>query len=141
MSPVRPDPHPPEILALLRQKGPQTRIAVVGASNDSRKYGNIIVRNLSSKGYTVLPVNPKEKEIAGLPAYASLEAVPGPLHIVNVVTPPAVTLGVLAEVARLGLAAVWLQDGSYDERVLEVAAGGPYRTVYEACIMVVSNAG
>ena len=64
---------------------------------------------------------------------------PGPVHIVNVVTPPAVTKGVLEEAARLGLPAVWLQDGSYDEEVLEVAAKAPFRTVHEACIMVASN--
>lgn len=136
-----PDPHPAEILARLRLRGPETRIAVVGASNDPSKYGNIIVRNLASKGYTVLPVNPRERQIAGIPAFPDLAAVPGPVHIVNVVTPPAVTKGVLEEAARLGLPAVWLQDGSYDEAVLDLAAGAPFRTVYEACIMVASNFG
>ncbi len=136
---VRPDPHPPEVFETLRQRGPATRIAVVGASNDPAKYGNIIVRNLAGKGYTVLPVNPKEKEIAGLPAYPNLASVPGPVHIVDVVTPPPVTKGVLAEAARLGLPAVWLQDGSYDDSVLELATKAPFKTVYEACIMVAAG--
>ena len=137
----RPDPHPPEVFALLRRREPATRIAVVGASNDPAKYGNVIVRNLAAKGYTVLPVNPREKEIAGLPAYPDLASVPGPVHLVNVVTPPAVTRKVLEEAARLGLPAVWLQDGSYDEASLEVAAKASFRTVYGACIMVASNFG
>jgi predicted CoA-binding protein len=136
---VRPDPHPPEVFETLRRRGPGTRIAVVGASNDPAKYGNIIVRNLAGKGYTVLPVNPKEKEIAGLPAYPNLASVPGPVHIVDMVTPPAVTKGVLDDAARLGLPAVWLQDGSYDDSVLDVAAKAPFKTVYEACIMVASG--
>lgn len=135
----RPDPNPPEVFEQLRRRGPQTRIVVVGASNDPAKYGNIIVRNLAAKGYTVLPVNPRQAEIAGLPAYPNLAAVPGPVHIVNVVTHPDVTKGVLEEASRLGLPAVWLQDGSYDEAVLEVAARAPFKTVHEACIMVASN--
>ncbi|MCG3190940.1 MAG: hypothetical protein DIJKHBIC_00163 [Thermoanaerobaculia bacterium] len=134
-----PDPHPAEILALLKNRSPETRIAVVGASNDPSKYGNIIVRNLSSKGYTVIPVNPKESEIAGLPAFPDLGSVPGPVHLVNVVTPPKVTRAVLADVSRLNLPAVWLQDGSYDDAVLELFAKAPFKTVYEACIMVASN--
>ncbi|MFI5180098.1 MAG: CoA-binding protein [Thermoanaerobaculia bacterium] len=134
-----PDPHPPEVFEALRRRGPGTRIAVVGASNDPAKYGNIIVRNLVSKGYTVLPVNPREEQIAGIPAWPSLAAVPLPVHIVDVVTPPAVTKGILEEAARLGLPAVWLQDGSYDESVLDVAGKAPFKTVYEACIMVASN--
>lgn len=133
------DPHPPEILEVLRHKGPETRIAVVGASNNPEKYGNVIVCNLAGKGYTVLPVNPREAEIAGLPAYASLAAVPGPVHVVDMVTPPAVTLQVLREVAVLGLPAVFLQDGSWDEAVLAFAAEAPFRTMFDACIMVVTN--
>lgn len=136
-----PDPHPAEVLERLRSRGPETRIAVVGASNDPSKYGNVIVRDLAGKGYTVLPVNPREREIAGLPAYPNLAAVPGPVHIVNVVTPPAVTRRVLEEAATLGLPAVWLQDGSYDDAALEAAAQAPFRTVYEACIMVASRRG
>ena len=138
---ARPDPHPPEVLEQLRRRGPETRIAVVGASNDPAKYGNVIVRNLAAKGYTVLPVNPREKEIAGLPAFPNLAAVPGPIHIVNVVTPPAVTRKVLEEASALGLPAVWLQDGSWDEEVLAVAAKAPFQTVREACIMVASRWG
>ncbi len=138
---VRPDPHPPEVFEILRRKTAATRIAVVGASNDPSKYGNVIVRNLAAKGYTVLPVNPREKEIAGLPAFPDLASVPGPVHLVDVVTPPPVTRRVLEEATRLGLPAVWLQDGSYDDAALAVAAAAPYKTVYEACIMVASNFG
>jgi predicted CoA-binding protein len=138
---MRPDPHPPEVFEILRRKTTATRIAVVGASNDPAKYGNVIVRNLAAKGYTVLPVNPREKKIAGLPAFSDLASVPGPIHLVDVVTPPTVTRGVLEEAARLGLPAVWLQDGSYDDAALAVAAAAPFKTVYEACIMVASNFG
>lgn len=136
----RPDPHPQDVIELLKNRSAATRIAVVGASNNPEKYGNIIVRNLSEKGYTVLPINPKEREIAGLTAYPSLDAAPKPIDIVTIVTPPAVTRSVLEEAARLGLPAVWLQDGSYDDEVLERVRSAPFRTVYDACIMVASNA-
>jgi predicted CoA-binding protein len=134
------NPHPPEVLAVLARKEPRARIAVVGASSNPAKYGNIIVDNLHGKGYTVLPINPREPEIAGLPAYASLAAAPRPIDIVTMVTPPPVTLAVLKEVAALGLPAVWLQDGSFDDAVLAYVHGAPFKTVYDACIMVVSNA-
>ena len=136
----RHEPHPAEVLAILARKGPETRIAVVGASSNPAKYGNIIVRNLAEKGYTVLPINPKEAEIAGLPAYSSLSVAPRPIDIVTMVTPPPVTLAVLKEVAALGLAAAWLQDGSFDDAVLAYVHEAPFKTVYDACIMVSSNA-
>jgi hypothetical protein len=133
------DPHPADVIAILKDRSPATRIAVVGASNDPAKYGNIIVRNLAGKGYSVLPVNPKEQTIAGLSAYPSLREVPGPISLVVLVTPPAVTAKVLPVVAELGLPAAWLQDGSFDDAVLAYVAQAPFRTVHDACVMVVSN--
>lgn len=123
--------------ALLRSAA--TRIAVVGASNDSRKYGNIIVRNLLGHGYQVLPVNPREATIAGLPAYRSLADVPKPVHIVDVVTPPDVTRRILEDAAAAGIELVWLQDGSFDDAVLASATAAPFKTVHHACIMVVAR--
>jgi hypothetical protein len=126
-----------EATALLRSA--TTRIAVVGASNDPSKYGNIIVKNLMAHGYRVLPVNPKEATIAGLPAFRSLADVPQPVHIVDVVTPPAVTRQVLKNASDVGIGLVWLQDGSFDQAVLDAAAGAPFKTVHHACIMVVAR--
>jgi len=112
---------------------------VVGASNNPRKYGNIIVRNLMGHGYQVLPVNLNEAEIAGLPAYRTLADVPKPVDIVDVVTPPAETRKVLADAAAAGFDLVWLQDGSFDDAVLAQAAAAPFATVYDACIMVAAR--
>ena len=117
----------------------KTRIAVVGASNDPSKYGNIIVRNLMRQGYQVIPVNPAETTVAGLTAYRSLVEVEKPLDIVDVVTPPAVTRGVLKDAAAAGAGLVWLQDGSFDDAILEQAAQAPFKTVHHACIMVVAR--
>ncbi len=134
-----PDLHPAEVLDVLRRRGPQTRIAVAGASKDPSKYGNIIVRNLMDKGYTVLPVNPREDAIEGLPVAHSVAELAKPVDILVVVTPPPVTLGILRQAADAGLPAVWLQDGSFDDTVLELAAASPFKTVHHACVMVVSN--
>lgn len=125
--------------ATARLRRTATRIAVVGASNDPSKYGNIIVNNLKDQGYRVLPVNPKETTIAGLPAYRSLADVPKPVDIVDVVTPPQVTLKVLEDAAAAGISLVWLQDGSFDDAVLAAASAAPFETVHHACIMVVAR--
>jgi predicted CoA-binding protein len=123
--------------ALLRSV--KTRIAVVGASNNPAKYGNIIVKNLTAHGYQVFPVNLREATIAGLPAYHSLAELPEPVDIVNVVTPPAVTRRILADARQAGLGLVWLQDGSFDQGTLDDASAAPFKTVYDACIMVVAR--
>jgi predicted CoA-binding protein len=116
---------------------PDTTIAVVGASDDADKYGSRIYRNLKSKGYRVIGINPARDTIDGDPAYPSLSAMPEPPTIVDIVVPPPVTLRVLEECTRLGLRNVWVQPGAEDAAVLDYLAssdldyraGGP-------CIMV-----
>ena len=125
--------------AKARLRSASTRIAVVGASNNPSKYGNIIVKNLMAHGYSVFPVNPREAAIAGLPAYRSLADVPKPVHIANVVTPPDVTRQVLKDAAAAGIDLVWLQDGTFDNAIIEEAAAAPFKTVHHACIMVVAR--
>jgi predicted CoA-binding protein len=130
---------PQGILARLRQRGPQTRIAVVGASNDPHKYGNIIVRDLHGRGYTVLPVNPRETEIAGLHSYATVAEVPDPVHIVDMVTPPRVTDAVLSALDPGKAEFVFLQDGSWDDATLALALQRFPAVVHHACIMVLAR--
>lgn len=133
------DPHPPEVFDILKRKGPETRIAVAGASNNPEKYGNIIVRNLRAKGYTVVPLNPREPTVDGIPAFRSVRDLDAPVDLLVVVTPPPATLRILGEAAEAGVGAVWLQDGSFDAAVLEFAERAPFRTVHRACVMVASN--
>lgn len=137
MEPQSPVPGP--VMERLRRKGTETRIAVVGASNNPEKYGHIIVQNLHAKGYTVLPIHPKEPEIAGLPAYRSVGDAPAPVHLVDFVTPPAVTRRVLDSLDPEVVDAVWFQDGSWDDDVIAAARARFRHVVHRACIMVVTN--
>lgn len=53
-------------------------VAVIGASSDKAKIGRQILDNLISGGFAgaLYPINLKDKKIAGLRAYASLEEIP-----------------------------------------------------------------
>jgi len=130
---------PGVILNDLKKKDAHRPIAVVGASSNPEKYGNIIVANLTGKGYTVIPVNPKEAEINGLTSVARVSELPGDTALVVFVVPPKVSLGILAELAKTDIQAVWFQDGSFDEDVLAMAESHFPYVVHHACIMVVTN--
>ncbi|CAM9447558.1 unnamed protein product [Choristocarpus tenellus] len=119
------------------------RFAVVGASTNRTKFGNKVLRCYSNNGKEVTPVNPREDTIEGLKCVASLSSLTN-LHgtAVSVVTPPAITLGVIEEVSRLGLTTpVWLQPGSENPEVIERANelgvalihGGPCVLVQFGC--------
>ncbi len=115
---------------------PAHTVAILGASADRTKFGNISVRTHLESDWTVYPVNPKGGEIEGLPAYKSLAEVPGGrLKRISVYLPPAVTLGLLSEIADKGCDELWLNPGSEsDELVARAEAAG--LNVIQACSIV-----
>ncbi len=96
-------------------------VAVIGASNDRKKYGNKAVRAYRKQGYTVYPVNPNEKEVEGMPAYASIKDVPSRPERVTVYVRPAVLLKLLPDIAAVGCDELWLNPGTESGEVLAEA--------------------
>jgi len=96
-------------------------IAIIGASADRSKFGNKAVRAFAKQGYTVLPVNPKETEIEGLPAFKSISDVPERPNLISVYLPPPVLLKVLPAIAAKGCDEFWLNPGTESDEVLAEA--------------------
>lgn len=59
-------------------------IAVLGMSPKPHRTSHGIAMAMQRQGYEIIPVNPGHEEIVGLTCYRSLEAIPGPVDIVNV---------------------------------------------------------
>ena len=94
-------------------------VAILGASNDRSKFGNISVRAHLQQGYTVFPVNPKADTIEGLETFAALSDIPeSRLDRISVYLPPAILLSVLDEIAAMPHEELWLNPGTDSEDVL-----------------------
>src|SRR4051794_22231779 len=96
-------------------------VAIIGASNDRSKFGNKAVRAYVSRGYTVYPVNPRETEIEGLPAYRSVIDIPGPVDRASLYLPPAVGASLLSDLARKGVGELFLNPGTANAELLQRA--------------------
>jgi uncharacterized protein len=96
-------------------------VAVIGASNDRSKFGNRAVRAFLRQGYTVIPINPHENEVEGLKAYKSILEVPGTIDMASFYVPPDVGQQVIEEVARKGVAEVWLNPGAESDSLIRRA--------------------
>ena len=95
-------------------------VAVIGASREPGKYGNRAVRAYLRQGWTVYPVNPTEREVEGLPAFASITDIPGPVDRATVYVPPRVGQTLLAGIKAKGVGELFLNPGSEsDELVAE----------------------
>jgi len=114
----------------------QKRFAVIGATDNPKKYGNEIVKNLKNRGYEVYPVNPRLKEVEGLKAYAKLSDIPVRVDVVDFVVPPQVTEKILEECREIGLNRIWLQPGSESKKAIEYCRVNNMQVLHDICVMM-----
>jgi predicted CoA-binding protein len=112
-----------------------TTVAVVGASSDRQKFGNKALRAFRDRGYTVVPINPKEAEVEGEKSYASVLDVPGDVDMATFYVSPAVGLKILEDVAKKGIPEVWLNPGADGPQVVERAKTLGLKTVVACSIL------
>jgi predicted CoA-binding protein len=114
-------------------------VAIIGASQDRRKYGNKAVRAYRDNGYRVYPINPNDDEVEGLRAYPSIEAVPDEIDYVSLYVPPAVGIKLLPAIAAKSPKELWLNPGSESDELVEAAADLHLRTILACSIVAVGR--
>ena len=96
-------------------------VAVVGASSDRAKFGNKALRAFQAQGYRVVPINPHEREIEGLRAYASVMDVSDAIDMATVYVQPEVALRLLDEFQRKNIPEIWVNPGAESDELLAEA--------------------
>lgn len=110
-------------------------VAVIGASSDRNKFGNRALRAYERQGFTVLAINPNEREVEGHATYASVLDVPGAIDIATVYVPAHVGIRVVEQLAQKGVPEVWLNPGADDPGVVARARELGLRTI-QACSII-----
>ncbi len=130
------------------------RVAVVGASASASKAGNLFLRNLMAVeadfAGEVVAIHPSAREILGRPAYPCLAAVPEPVDLAIVVTPPAAVPDVVADCGAAGVPVAVVISGGFAEigphgaklqrEVARIAAAGGVRILGPNCFGVINTA-
>jgi uncharacterized protein len=111
---------------------------VVGASSDRNKYGNRVLRCYRMHGLNGIPVNPKEKEIEGVPCVPSVLDLPDKATSISVITPPTVTEQVVEQAAARGIRNIWMQPGAESPRAVQFCREHGINVIADgSCILVV----
>jgi predicted CoA-binding protein len=110
--------------------------AVIGVSNDKKKYGNKVYLDLKSAGYIVYPVNPYVSSISGDRCYPNLKDLPMIPDVVDIVVPPKITEKIVKECYELGIDKVWMQPGSESENAILFCRENGLKILYGFCIML-----
>ncbi len=91
-------------------------VAVVGVSAVKLGFAEMVVHSLKEAGFpAIYPVNPKYREIQGLPCYPSLDAVPGVVDHVVVNIPAEAALDLLDACAAKGVRSVHFFTAGFGE--------------------------
>ena len=92
-------------------------VAVIGASRQRGTIGGEVFHNLLSYGFRgpVYPVNPAAGEIEKVPAYSSVEAIPGPVDLAVIVVPAEKVIEVAAACARKNVKALVVISAGFSE--------------------------
>ncbi len=74
-------------------------VAVIGASGETGKIGNSVMKNLINGGYQgkIYPINPSADEIMGIKAYKSVKDVPGEIDVAVFAIPAKFVAAALVE--------------------------------------------
>jgi len=137
-------PHAESQVALLGDAGivellkTSRRIAVVGASSNPDRPSFGVFRTLVAAGYECIPVNPNEKQVAGVPAVATLAeaASSGPIDIVDVFRRPEFTPEIAREAVSIGARALWLQLDVVNWESARIAAEAGLAVVMDRCTAI-----
>ena len=124
---------PPAIQAFFSSKP----IVVAGVSRTGNAPANAIFRRLRDGGYAPIPVNPNAASLEGANCYPSVEAVPGSVHGVMVVTHPGAAPEVVRAALARGIRHIWFHrsfgEGSVSAEAVELCKVGGVEPIIGGC--------
>jgi uncharacterized protein len=113
-------------------------IAVVGLSDREGRASYGVSRFMKSRGYRIVPVNPRIENSLGEKAYATLDeavAAVGKIDLVNVFRLPHFIPEIVKDTIRLKIPYLWIQEGIIHEEAAREAEAAGVKVVMDRCIL------
>ena len=111
-------------------------VALVGLSSNRLRASHFVGFYLIRHGVTVIPVNPREKEVFGVKSVPTLADVTVPVDIVNVFRAPDALPGIAREAVAIGAKNLWCQYTVINEEGGRIAEAGGLSVVMDRCLKV-----
>jgi uncharacterized protein len=111
-------------------------MAVVGASNERDKFGNLACRELKTRGFHVFPVNPHEKEICSERCYRTINELDDRIDRILIVLPPILTEKIIMELNPAIISYVWMQNGAESFNAIRICNAKGIGTIHGQCILM-----
>jgi predicted CoA-binding protein len=111
-------------------------IAVVGLSPKPHRPSHQVARYLMRAGYTIIPVNPGQSTILGLPCYPNLRAIPTPVDMVDIFRRQKEVLPIVEDAIAIGARFVWMQEGIVNEEAAARAEAAGLVVIMDRCTKI-----
>jgi predicted CoA-binding protein len=121
---------------LIREFLTQKSFAVAGSFRDQTKYAYKILKDLITGGYEVYPLHPTLQEVLGLPCYRSVTDIPKAVDVVDLVTPPQVTMKIVKQCHETGVTRIWMQPGAESREAIDFCRNHGMKVIYGTCLML-----
>ena len=110
-------------------------IAVVGFSPKKERPSHYVSMYMKDNGYTVIPVNPAHKEIAGMTCYPNLESIPEQVDVVDIFRRSEFVLPIVDSAIYISAKAIWMQDHVFNENAALKAKDAGLLVIMDNCIL------
>ncbi|MFI6685072.1 CoA-binding protein [Streptomyces sp. NPDC050485] len=107
--------------------------AVVGLSTHEHRAAHGVARVLQRFGKRIVPVHPKAETVHGEQGYASLDAIPFPVDVVDVFVNSHLAGDIADQAVAIGAKAVWFQLGVIDQDAYDRTRGAGLDMVMDRC--------
>ncbi len=111
-------------------------IAVVGLSPKENRPSNQVARYLLEAGYTIIPVNPGQKQILGRKCYPDLLAIEGPVDVVDIFRRADQVEPIVRDAVPIGARVIWMQQGIVNEQAAALAENAGLTVIMDRCLKV-----
>jgi predicted CoA-binding protein len=112
------------------------RIAIAGVSRNPKKFGYLVFKELKTKGFNVLPVNPNTDVLDGIKCYHKIEELPADTESLLILTPKSKTDEILRTAIDKGIKNIWVQQMSETQDTIMIAEEYQREIIHHKCIFM-----
>jgi predicted CoA-binding protein len=87
-------------------------------------------------GYTIIPVNPGQDTILGLPCYPDLRAIPMQVDMVDIFRRPEAVLPIVEDAIAIGAKFIWMQEGIVNKEAAAKAEAAGLIVIMDRCTKI-----
>ncbi|MBU8913993.1 MAG: CoA-binding protein [Spirochaetales bacterium] len=114
----------------------EKKFAVVGASRSGSKFGNMVLKELGGKGYTMYPIHPEADAIGDTRCFRSYADLPEPVNAAFIAVSPKKSAAAVRAAHEAGVKRIWIQQGAQSDEAVAFCTEHGIAAVTRQCIMM-----